>query len=162
MAEDVILSSLIEHFELKEQCNEPISSLHLNEIALSYCAKWRFLPPPLGLEYIAAQDIDRGTGNEEDKRLAFFLKWKHAKGPKATYRRLIEALLAIKCRADAEGVCKLLASSKDPQKQQEVVRQTSNEPLPQTHWRKWIYMGMWLRVWLRLILGANPYMWVGR
>ncbi len=36
------------------------------------------------------------------------IEWREVKGPEATYRNLIQALLAIESVEDAEEVCKLL------------------------------------------------------
>ena len=88
-----------------------VSDAHLVEISLSHCYKWKFLPSFLGMESIVAQDIDAERMPEEDKRRAFFLKWKNLKGSDANYERLIIALLKIKCIADAESVCQLMKES---------------------------------------------------
>lgn len=132
-------SSLLELYQLKEKdCNQQISSLHLNEISLNYCQKWRFLPARLKLKDIVADDISRGPGNEEDKRYTFFLKWKQIKGSEATYKRLISALLEIKCKQDAEGVCRLLQQSIS---ERMMTPPAINGAFVQTSWRKWLYLG---------------------
>ena len=137
----VTMRSLLKLYELKEEdCNQQISSLHLNEISLNYCQKWRFLPARLNLKDIVADDISRGLGNEEDKRHAFFLKWKQVKGSDATYRRLIGALLEIKCRQDAEAVCRLLQESKSATLKHGP-HSPSNGSLTESSWKKWLYLG---------------------
>ena len=104
---------LMTHCQLGEEvCNQQVTDIHLDEIASSYCRHWRTLRAELGLEAIVEHDIDRSIpGDEEGRRRAFFNKWKLMKGSSATYKALISALLRIKCRDDAEGVCKLLKKS---------------------------------------------------
>lgn len=103
------VKDLMKHYHLSEEdCAQQISDIHIDEIALSYCGKWRSLPPYLKLERIVADDIDRGPGSERDKRRTFLQTWKDAQGSGATYAVLISALLKIRCRNDAEGVCNLM------------------------------------------------------
>ena len=92
---------------------QQVSDKHVDDISLSSCQKWRFLPSHLDLPSILVEDIERNPRavTESDKRHEFFQAWKAAKGSEATYRELIRALLAIGCRQDAEYVCDLLMSS---------------------------------------------------
>ena len=88
-----------------------ISDSHIAEI---HCSKWRCLPPYLGIKTSDARDIDSGPGDEEEKMYTFFKKWKHTKGPAATYRQLTEALLKIHYGfQDAERVCELIKLEKE-------------------------------------------------
>ena len=99
----------MEHYGLSEEdCNQQISDLSLEDIAHSSCRKWRDLPSRLVLPGILVEDIDRSGTGEGEKRLNFFREWKQMRGFDATYKRLIEALLDIHCREDAEVVCRLL------------------------------------------------------
>ena len=85
--------------------SEQVSDVHLQDISRSCCSKWRRLPARLEMEEIVVQDIDRLQGlSEEEKRLNFFKQWKSEKGSEATYKKLIDALVKIKCREDAEKV----------------------------------------------------------
>ena len=85
---------------------QQISDSHIGAI---YCSKWRCLPPYLGMKTSDARDIDKGPSNEEEKMHTFFMKWKHTKGPAATYRQLTEAFLRIHYGfQDAERVCELI------------------------------------------------------
>jgi len=59
---------------------------------------------------IVVRDIIRSFQDEEERRHNFLLKWREEKGSSATYKALIDALLAIGCRDDAEEVLRLLAS----------------------------------------------------
>lgn len=103
------LPSLLLLYGLKEEdCNRQISDRDIDVLSRSSCTKWRSLPTYLGMPSIIASDIARGPGSEEEKRSAFFQKWKHTKGSAATYRVLIGALLHIQCRDDAERVCDLV------------------------------------------------------
>lgn len=106
------VEALIKEYHLsKEKCHQQISDIDIDEISRSYCGKWRSLPSHLEMATIDADDVDRGPGNEEEKRRNFLLKWKHTKGSAATYVKLISALHEIRCRNDAEGVSKLIPST---------------------------------------------------
>ena len=89
---------------------QQISDSHIGEIQ---CSKWRCLPPYLGMKTSDAHDIDGGPGDEEEKMHTFFMKWKHTKGPAATYQQLTEALLRIHYGfQDAEKMCELIKLEK--------------------------------------------------
>ena len=103
--------SMMEHFKLSEaDFNRQVSDCHIEEISNSFCEKWRSLPPYLEMETIVTKDIDRDhSGCDEcEKRCSLLKKWKKLKGREATYETLIHALLKLKCREEAEGVCRLL------------------------------------------------------
>ena len=95
----------------EEDCAQPISDIHIDEIAQSYCGKWRSLPAYLRLETMLVSDLERDCRNEEERRRTFLRKWKDMQGSAATYAVLIYALLKIRSRSDAEGVCKLIQSA---------------------------------------------------
>ena len=85
--------------------NKQVSDAHLEDISRSCCSGWRSLPSRLEMRKIVVEDIDRLQGlSEEEKRLYFFKQWKSEKGSEATYKKLIDALVKIKCREDAEKV----------------------------------------------------------
>ena len=105
------MDSLKEGFEISgKDFNKQVSDHHVEQISISFCEKWRSLPPYLEMEIIVAKDIDRDhSGCDEcEKRCSFLKKWKKLKGREATYENLIRALLKLKCREEAEGVCRLL------------------------------------------------------
>ena len=105
------MNSMMKHFQLTDKdLNQQISDCHIAEISDSFCEKWRLLPPYLELEDIVEKDVDREHqgSDESEKRCSFLKKWKKIIGLKATYKMLISALLRVKCRNEAEGVCKLL------------------------------------------------------
>ena len=114
--------SMMEHFKLSEAgFNRQVSDSHIEEISDSFCEKWRSLPPYLEMETIVAKDIDRDhPGDECGKRCSFLKKWKKMKGLNATYKSLIHALLQVKSREEAEGVCKLLRKVTDIQSDQAI------------------------------------------
>ena len=100
---------MMKQYQLQwKDVNEKVTYEHVVEISHSCCKDWERLPPCLEMERIAASDINRSGGSEEDKRRAFFFRWIDEKGSEATYERLIHALLEIKCRNDAEEICKLI------------------------------------------------------
>ena len=106
------VSSLLEKYQIKdEDINTQVTDLHVDEIARSHCKKWKSLPAHLQMEAIAAKDIDLKQIEEEQKRCDFLSKWKEEKGSEATYKVLIGALLKIKSREDAEGICKIILST---------------------------------------------------
>lgn len=106
--------TLVERYQLQEEdLNSQITDKHLDKISHSHCSQWRRLPPYLGMESIVRDDVNRlSASEEEEKRCAFFLKWKDMKGSEATYQRLISALLEMECTNDAEKVCKLFLTLK--------------------------------------------------
>ena len=106
------LTSAIKKFDLTEKdANRQVSDEHIESFSRSHGRKWKSLPPYLGLNSIVADDIDRTTSKEDEKRHDFFKEWKQRKGSSATYGKLISALLKIECREDAESLCKMLQSS---------------------------------------------------
>ena len=109
---DASVSCLFSHHQVKEEdANKQVTDKHLDEISRTCCRKWKSLRPHLEIEEIVEHNIVRGPGDEEEKRRSFFFQWKNVMGSAATYNVLICALFKIKCREDAECVCKLLAQS---------------------------------------------------
>ena len=103
------MDSLLQKYNLEDKdCRVEITDCHLQEISSNLCEDWRSLPAYLEMEVIVVSDIDRKQVDESEKRHDFLLKWKNVKGSEATYKKLVAALLARKCRGDAEKVCRLL------------------------------------------------------
>ncbi len=104
------LSSALQRYHLSEgDVLQQVSNVHLQEISRSYCLKWRFLPAALMENPKAVvNDIERGGKPEDEQRADFFSRWQSEKGSEANYMNLINALLVIGCRQDAEYVCGLL------------------------------------------------------
>ena len=106
---DSSLESLVDSQHLTdEDIDKQITVKHMEDISLSWCGKWRSLPAHLELDSIVVGDIDRMQLKEDEKRREFFSTWRGKQGSKVTYKRLIHALLRIKCTQDAESICKLL------------------------------------------------------
>lgn len=103
------LQELVEQYKLTN-INQQVSAVHLEAISRTCIEKWKSLPPYLGLDTTVADDIDKSEKEPAEKRYDFLKKWKQCKGSGATYRQLINALLRIDCRDDAECVCKMLDS----------------------------------------------------
>ena len=104
------LDLLLEEYKLKKKdVNKQISAIHLDKISHYCCSQWRRLPAYLEMDRIVKDDVDRLSTNEEaEKRSSFFSKWGDEKGSEATYEKIINALLEMKCKKDAEKVCKLI------------------------------------------------------
>ena len=87
-----------------------VTEAHAQEIAVAHCLKWAYLVVHLGFKDSTAIRHDIKTNanynNEQERRQRFFDVWRERDD--ATYRALINALLHIDQRADAEFVCELL------------------------------------------------------
>jgi hypothetical protein len=94
-----------------EDTNQVVTDIHLECISRTCCKQWKSLPSHLGLEDIVAEDIDKSQKTEREKRHEFLRQWKSTKGSEATYKRLIDALLQIRCKQDAEKVQEMLIES---------------------------------------------------
>ena len=107
-------SELLREYQLTEEVfDRQISDPHLEEISRTSSTKWRSLPPHLDIPDTTCTvgDIECDSQNEEERQNNFFFTWKRKKGTRATYRKLVCALLKIGCRGDAEKVCRLLLES---------------------------------------------------
>ncbi len=107
------LSSTLQRYHLSESdILQPVSNIHLQEISRSHCRKWRSLPVALDMEnHLIWEDIELEVRDEERRRNTFFSRWQSEKGADANYKKLINALLVIGCRQDAEYVCELLKNT---------------------------------------------------
>ena len=104
---------ITEDLLLDDKCSKKISDIHLEQLSATRCRKWRYLPTHLGLAPIVTYDLEpleHDRRPESEKRLDFFRGWKETRGSAATYQSLIQALLKIGCREDAEFVYELLQS----------------------------------------------------
>ena len=108
---DTEVQELLKRFRVATNAGKQVSDDYLREIAQSSCKEWKHLPSLLGLDSIVADDIDKRSISEWEKRHEFLKEWKRREGSKATYKQLIRALLKIKSRDDAEKVCTLLKKS---------------------------------------------------
>ncbi len=112
-----------------DDCSVEITKCHLQEISSSLCEDWRSLPAHLEMESIVASDIERKQVEECEKRHSFLSKWKCEKGSAATYKKLMAALLAIKCKGDAEKVCVMVQKLSQANGQQDLtMSEAKSEP----------------------------------
>ena len=104
------MDSLLEKFQLLSvDCKQKVSECHIEEISSGCCEHWKRLQPYLNnMTKILVKDIDAKLVDAKEKRREFFQSWVEQEGSDATYFKLIEALLTIKCKEDAEFVCSLL------------------------------------------------------
>lgn len=113
MAKPVTVEFILSRHGVPESaCNKKITDLHMQEIALKRCRRWKDLPVHLGMEKSDADDLDHKQISETEKIKGFLDKWEQAYGTDATYRVLMDALLKIKNRGDAEFICELLVPKK--------------------------------------------------
>ena len=107
--EEQAFHRLMNHYGLTEEhYDQQVRDIHLEELSRSGCKQWKSLPPHLEVETIVAEDIDNSREDPGTKRYMFLLTWKDRKGFDATYRQLINALLKVGCRQDAEKLCEML------------------------------------------------------
>lgn len=83
---------------------------HLHQIALSL-RSWELLGQHLGLTSADIEDIKASNNSEETKRHNMLLKWQNSLSFKATYQKLLDALLNTKNADLATEVCELLVPS---------------------------------------------------
>jgi pentatricopeptide repeat protein len=109
MSERVNLYTLLHRFNLDEgECNKVVKKDHVEEFCKANCTKWRLLPPPLDVETVSVEEIERNNVKEMDRRCSLLNQWKQMKGYAATYRQLLNALLNMKCTEEAANLCKLM------------------------------------------------------
>ena len=106
------LHQLKKRYSLGLELDQKISDENIQEFSSSHGSKWRLMYTHLGLQAIVVQDIDRALKSEEEKRHAFFTTWKEIQGCFATYKALINALLKVSCREDAESLCELIKKAR--------------------------------------------------
>ena len=107
------VESLIKQYGLEEKdFNREMADSHLEEFTQHHGEHWRSLPAYLKMKNIVVRDVERKPCGEREKRLTFFIEWKSLYGSGATYYELVHALLKIKCKQDAEAVCKMLQRTK--------------------------------------------------
>lgn len=125
--ESPTLQELIEQHGLSEgDCNQLATDVHLEQISRVCCRQWKSLPAHLGLETVVAEDIDKGQKGEREKRHDFLRQWKEIKGSAATYKRLLTALMEIRCTQDAGKVCEVLRGEVSTPPQQSAASQPLN------------------------------------
>ena len=105
----VKLEDCIEQFGIPvELLDTAVGDEHIREVSRFF--QWRRVAPYLKLDDSEVEAVDFDGKNEEEKRLKSLQKWKRKFAFKATYKRLIEALLESGRADHAEEVCKQLTS----------------------------------------------------
>ena len=101
------MNLLLRQFQLDSvDCKKKVSKCHIHEISSESCEHWVKLYPYLKMNKSVMRDAK--LVEEKQEKLEFFQSWVEQKQSEATYFELIEALLRIKCKEDAEFVCNLL------------------------------------------------------
>ncbi len=117
-----ILPSLLMFYNLKdEDWHHQFLESDLEKFSRCRCSDWKSLPPLLGLDRRLVDTPPPQPSREDDsdyepptireRKEEFFSTWRRLKGSEATYKKLIDALIEIKCWHGAERVCRLLRSS---------------------------------------------------
>ncbi len=119
-SKDQVLSRVLKHYGLNETDKilyTEVSEAHIQEIAEAHCREWPRLPVFLCMENPrkVPKDIEDDVRGAKKQRVKFFDVWKTEKKTDATYYALINALVSIKEREDAEFVCSLLEKADVPQ-----------------------------------------------
>ena len=106
------LQDLIEKYQLSpHQLDKEVSEEHLRDMS-RIIADHEIVGPELGLSDAEMVAVDTDARTQQLKKMKMLKTWKQEFSFKATYRRLIEALLRCHRGGDAQKVCELLASSK--------------------------------------------------
>ena len=88
----VTLEDLVKHFDLSdESLNRECTDEHITD--LSQYLDWKILASYLELTEPEVDEVDSDGKNEQEKRLKALQKWKRKSAFKATYKKLIQALL---------------------------------------------------------------------
>jgi len=98
----------------QEQLKQPVTDEHIREISLKM-TKWEDWASALELTPTQIEDIDRENLTMHAKRSAVLRVWKESFGSMATYEKLIDALLKLNLRKNAEFVCSLLKTPSLPE-----------------------------------------------
>ena len=106
------LQDLIEKYHLtSHQLDKEVSEEHLMDVSW-IIADHETVGPALELSDVEMTAVDADARTQQLKKMKMLKTWKQKFAWKATYRRLIEALLRCHRGGDAQKVCELLAPSK--------------------------------------------------
>ena len=104
----VTLDEIVQNAKVSlEYLNKTISDAHVLDFA-KYFTKYEEIGPHLGLAETTLEEIGRDYHTTELKRRATLRKFRDEYLAKATYHRLIEALIACKMAHSAFKICKEL------------------------------------------------------
>ena len=84
-----------------------VKSIHL----ASFCVDWKLVGRRVGLTETDLTAVDGDNRTVEEKRVGMLEKWTNKFAYKATYRALIEALLAEGRSAEAIEACKVIKAA---------------------------------------------------
>ena len=90
-----------------------ISDQHVLDFA-KYCSPFEEIGPHLGLSQKTLEDIQREKRTEELRRRETLKRWKDEFAIKATYRKLIQSLLACQKASSASEICSALKEEESP------------------------------------------------
>ena len=85
---------------LEQECNDQI----LLKLA-NFCVEWKLVGRHLKLTHAEITEVDGDNCREKLKRVGMLEKWKQKFAFNATYRVLVEALLALNNTSDALKCC---------------------------------------------------------
>ena len=91
---------------LSKVCSDAVSLDLAN-----FCVQWKSIGMRVGLTEGDLTAVDGDNRTEEEKRIGMLKKWKSKFAFKATYRALIEALLAAGRSAEAIEACKVIKAA---------------------------------------------------
>ena len=113
----VTVEELEQHYKIPEGVlNREVSDEHIIEIP-TFLESWNLIAPHLDLSKGEIEAVENDGKSEEDKRLLMLQKWKQALFFKATYKKLVEALLAVRRTDQAGKVCQLVVTCHSTQSQ---------------------------------------------
>ena len=91
---------------LSKECSDAVS----HDLA-DFCIKWKLIGGRVGLTEADLSAVDGNNGTVEEKRVGMLKKWKSKFAFRATYRALMEALLAEGRCAEAIEACKVIKAA---------------------------------------------------
>ena len=94
-----------------EDLNTEVSSQRVLLDLAEFCVDWRLVGIRLGLTNAEIVAVDRDNRTEDEKRYVMLEIWKRKFAFKATYRVLIEAILACGQAQQATDACRVIALS---------------------------------------------------
>ena len=104
----ISIFELVQHCQLPDEriLDEKVTSDRFHEVSCSL-SEWKQLAPILGISRQVVEDIEDDNNKGEKRRIAFLERWMQKFSVRATYRKLIEALLKIERGDDALKICEL-------------------------------------------------------
>ena len=91
---------------LSKECSDAVS----HDLA-DFCIKWKLIGERVGLKEADLSAVDGDNRTVKEKRVGMLKEWKSRFAFKATYRALIEALLAEGRSTDAIEACRVIRAA---------------------------------------------------